>query len=853
MTLTGNQKKSLRLKISRSSSVKKVLPLNHQYSVASGVFSGLDETISMRLNQYGRYEYQSVDVLSEKRLENLNRLDLMSDLSDNEDVLGRTLFGNVKGIRHNKTLGYYTDLYAGYVNEGTYREKGTSGGFGTWLLCELLKTNEIDGVIHVHAVEPEKSDGVLFKYHISRTEGDVRKGAKARYYPMELSKVLLEVKKVPGRYAIVGISDFITEIRLLCEADPVFKERIVFTIGLFNAHQKSTKYAEALAWHVGIKPGDLESIDFRVKNPHNMAWNYQCSMEGRIGAEKVSVTKDMTEFPIHPWNLGFFKSKFSDFTDNAFNELADITLGDAWLHEYAQDYRGTNILVVRNPTISNIIKRALDEGRIILDELSEETIISSQGMLTHLIDELPYRLYRNRSTAPKKRTEPSLDIPYLRRRVQDLRARVLSKNDAVYLEAVRSGDYEMYRRFVDKHLALNEGIYKLIDIKRKGVWSIVAEKAAPIKSKASAIVRRVNAPTRIRRVGALLRNRRFDGAIVSLNDDFNYGNILQRFALQTFLKQHDLHYVQLAVYTHYLASVRDKNLKNSLAEFSQEYIETVPFDPTESSGYKSYIVGSDQVWRNHWSEDIEHDYLPYWLHFVGRRVKSKRVSYAASFGVNNLYDARIIDDVLYSVKPLLDKFDAISVREGDGLRLVDEIAGRSVGARVVVDPTLLLASKDYSSLIDDSSYKDVEIGGVFSYILDLATSKTRIIENVASRLKTDATIFTADATKQLEPMELWLKGFRDAQFAVTDSFHGAVFSIINETDFVILANGDRGLSRVENLLDIVGISRDRLVFPEEVGKKFDASKLKPIDWTVVTKRIGDLRKDSGNWLLSNLK
>ena len=833
--------------------MKKILPLNHQYSVASGVFSGLDETISMRLNQYGRYEYQSAGVLIEKRLESLNRLDLMSDFSDNEDVLGKKLFGDIKGIRHNKTLGYYADLYAGYVNEGSYREKGTSGGFGTWILCELLDTGEIDGVIHVHAVNPDKNDGVLFRYHISRTEDDVKKGAKARYYPMELSKVLREVKEVPGRYAIVGISDFITEIRLLCEADPVFKERIVFTIGLFNAHQKSTKYAEALAWHVGIKPGDLESIDFRVKNPYNMAWNYQCSIEGRVGAEKVSVTKDMADFPIHPWNLGFFKSKFSDFTDNAFNELADITLGDAWLHEYAQDYRGTNILVVRNPKIAKMIKRALGEGRITLDELSEDTIISSQGMLSHLIDELPYRLYRNRSTAPLKRTKPALEIPYLRRRVQDLRAQVLSGNDAVYLAATRSGDYEIYRRFVDKYLALNESIYKLIEFKKKGILKAVADKTGTIKRRAGAFVRRVNAPMRIRRVSALLRNRRVDGAIVSLNDDFNYGNVMQRYALQTFLKQHDLYYVQLAVYTHYLASVRDKNLQNSLIEFSRAHIETTPFDSTGSSGYKNYIVGSDQVWRNHWSEDIEHDYLPYWLHFVGRRVKSNRVSYAASFGVNNLYDARIIDDVLYSVKPLLEKFDAISVREGDGLRLIDEIAGRSVGARVVVDPTLLLVSGDYSSLIDNSSYKDAQIGGVFSYILDLATPKTRIVGNIASRLDTDATIFTADATKQLEPMELWLKGFRDAQFAVTDSFHGAVFSIINKTDFVILANGDRGLSRVENLLDIAGISRDRLVYPEEVDKKFDASKLEPIDWDGVTKRVCDLRKDSGNWLLGNLK
>lgn len=330
---------------------KRLFEINHKYSVSSGVFAGIDKNFYMKLDEYGNYKYCYDKKISNDLLEKINKVDIMSDFSDNENVLADKIFGDIKDIKYNKLLGYYKSLYVGYVKESDFRNLGSSGGFGTWILCELLKNRLVDYVIHPQPVNPDDNDGILFKYKISKTESDIKKGAKSFYYPMELSEVLKIVEDKPGKYAVVGISDFITELRLLCEQKDIFKKRIVFMIGLFNAHQKSAKYIEALAWEQGIEPGSLKKVDFRVKSDSGEAWNYKHKLAGLKNGKKIIITKDLSKSSIQRWSMGFFKKRFSDFTDNAFNELADITLGDAWLQDYIKDPKGNNILIVRNETI----------------------------------------------------------------------------------------------------------------------------------------------------------------------------------------------------------------------------------------------------------------------------------------------------------------------------------------------------------------------------------------------------------------------------------------------------------------------------------------------------------------------
>src|SRR3546814_10673555 len=96
----------------------------------------------------------------------------------------------------------------------------------------------VDGVAHVTRADPA-TEGRLFRYRIARDLPALWEGAQSRYYPVDMAEVLREIREVPGRYAVVGIPCFIKAVHLDCDADPLLRARIVFTLGLVCGHMKS--------------------------------------------------------------------------------------------------------------------------------------------------------------------------------------------------------------------------------------------------------------------------------------------------------------------------------------------------------------------------------------------------------------------------------------------------------------------------------------------------------------------------------------------------------------------------------------------------------------------------------------
>jgi len=311
----------------------------------------------------------------------------------------------------------------------------------------------------------------LFEYTLAKTKEDIIKGAKTKYYPVEFSEVLKLVKKNPGKYAIIGLPSYIMSLRLLSEVEPVLKERIVYTIGLVCGHQKSTKFAEYLAWQCGIKPGKLEEINFRKKLDYLPSDSYGIEVYGEIGGEKKRVTKEMRELSGGNWGIGMFKVNASDFTDDVMNETADLTLGDAWLKEYTKDSDGNNILIVRNPTIQKILDDALKKNAIKLDQVDEKTIYQSQAAhFKHSQDELAYRLYKkvqNNEWVPKKRINPHKDIEFLRRKVQDCRIKITKMAPIYYKEAVQRDDIAYFNLKMKPLISRYSNVYRMIKVKNK--------------------------------------------------------------------------------------------------------------------------------------------------------------------------------------------------------------------------------------------------------------------------------------------------------------------------------------------------------------------------------------------------
>ena len=105
---------------------------------------------------------------------------------------------------------------------------------------------------------------------------------------------------------------------------------------------------------------------------------------------------------------------------------------------------------------------------------------------------------------------------------------------------------------------------------------------------------------------------------------------------------------------------------------------------------------------------------------------------------------------------------------------------------------------------------------VFSYLLDESEEKINILNDVSNKLnlpvkkiklEKDISKISMSRLKSLKypSIQEWLASFAQADFVVTDSFHGTVFSIIFNKPFVVLPNKGRGVARFESLLKVVGL------------------------------------------------
>lgn len=263
-----------------------------------------------------------------------------------------------------------------------------------------------------------------------------------------------------------------------------------------------------------------------------------------------------------------------------------------------------------------------------------------------------------------------------------------------------------------------------------------------------------------------------------------------------------------------------------------------------------YITGSDQVWAQLLSKD---DNRSFFLDFGSERIK--RMSYAASFALDD-YPAELKGRLAEQ----LGRFDAISVRERTGVDIC-----KSVGfdATLTLDPTLLLTADQYQKLIEKPSLTHY----CFVYHVNVA-SKEELwwdefsdynrrhgllsVATFANPIKDMNMEFLEGAGYVYPSIENWLGYISEAEYVLTSSFHGVVFSLLFHKPFVVClrkASMFAGNDRVTTLLELLNLS-DRIMKSE---KKVEEIVMKPIDWTDVDFVLEQRRKESLDFLKNNLK
>ena len=421
------------------------------YCIGCGACASLSGSpIHMKLDDYGRFQANWESSTSNyPQSTSVQAVCPFSGEGANEDQIARELFGN--DCEYHNKIGYHLNTYAGYVSEGNFRDRGSSGGMGTWIVSQLLKEGLVDGVIHVYQRAPSDQDPRLFHYQLSTKAEQVRNGAKSRYYPIEISEVMQLVREHPGRYAIVGIPCFIKAVRLLMQQDLVIAERIRFCIGLICGHLKSMRFAEMFAWQCGIEPDQLLSIDFRKKLLGADANSYGIEVTGLKDGQVTTVVKPVRDLYGSDWGLGFFKYKACDYCDDVVAETADVVVGDAWLPQYIKDSQGTNVIVTRSPIIQDLLERGIALKKLKLESIEASEVARSQSAgLRHRREGLAYRLYIDKHQGkwyPPKRVQPSkkhLNSNLQKRQVW--RSQLACESHFAFKKAVNRGQFSLFVR-----------------------------------------------------------------------------------------------------------------------------------------------------------------------------------------------------------------------------------------------------------------------------------------------------------------------------------------------------------------------------------------------------------------------
>lgn len=247
------------------------------------------------------------------------------------------------------------------------------------------------------------------------------------------------------------------------------------------------------------------------------------------------------------------------------------------------------------------------------------------------------------------------------------------------------------------------------------------------------------------------------------------------------------------------------------------------------------VVGSDQVWRRGYNVFSQEMFLRF-----TKRERIRRIAYAASFGTDTPaypWWLRIL------CKRYLHRFDAVSCREYEATSFCRDTF--KVKAETVADPTMLLARKDYEELCKDIAPHDHKY--VMAFMLDANEEKKAFVEKVAKE-KGLKVIYVADGARLEYSIPQWLAFIRDAGYVVTDSYHGTVFSLIFQKQFVTIVNTERGTARFTTLARHFEIG-DRLVDIHHVTTRHLEA---PVDWKTVEERFDGLIKRSMFFLADSL-
>lgn len=347
--------------------------------------------------------------------------------------------------------------------------------------------------------------------------------------------------------------------------------------------------------------------------------------------------------------------------------------------------------------------------------------------------------------------------------------------------------------------------------------------------------------------------------IITFQNTLNFGAMLQCYALKEIILH--LNY-KTEVINHYNKKIADSysmysahiwkrtiwGILKSLAyhtllnirkiitykRFKSFMMTNLPVSTNDSpSKYDIIVFGSDQIWK----ATITGNDKYYWGENFPNNIK--KITYAASAGK--------IDKIFYENINFLYNFNAISVREYHLNKILNNL---NIPSQTVLDPTLLLTKEEWNNKF--SLKKKTK-----KYILVYAMQNLQKTRQIAQQLSIQTAIKVeiiyphvtiSNILKKYSscgPIQ-FLRLLYNAEYIITDSFHGTAFSVNFHKNFYTVCQGIGFDNRAESLLTQLGL-QSRLITPD-----CDIFNTDPVDYSKADILLNSLKNESINFLKSNL-
>ena len=293
--------------------------------------------------------------------------------------IAKQLFGHIPD--YGNMHGHFEAAYLSYAKDPKLREDSTSGGLVTGLLISLLERDLIDGAVVIKSDQEALWKGAPA---LARTKNELLSSTKSKYAISPTNIVFEEIRKTPGRYAIVGLPCQIHGFHKAARLDRRIRERVVLSIGLF-CHAAVEHEPMNFIW---------ENLGEHTKNAKRFI-----SRVGKHPGTPHLIKEDGTSVPVYfpeakgyrPSSMEIINILYRLYTPercltcyDSTSEFADIAVGDPWMPKPADDinfYEGYSFALARTEKAKKLLEETQTSGDIELVPLSKEQARKSNTMM----------------------------------------------------------------------------------------------------------------------------------------------------------------------------------------------------------------------------------------------------------------------------------------------------------------------------------------------------------------------------------------------------------------------------------------------------------------------------------------